>query len=92
MLEDTYIKIINFKKTASLFSAAAKTGACVSGSDEKEKNALESYGKNLGLAFQIVDDALDYYSKELVFEKEIGKDFYEAKIDSSANNNFSKSK
>ena len=78
LLEDTYIKIINLK-TASLFSAAAKTGACVSGSDEKEKNALESYGKNLGLAFQIADDALDYYSKELVFGKEIGKDFYEAK-------------
>ena len=45
----------------------------------KEKNALESYGKNLGLAFQIADDALDYYAKELVFGKEIGKDFYEGK-------------
>ena len=45
----------------------------------KEKNALESYGKNLGLAFQIADDALDYYAKELVFGKEIGKDFFEGK-------------
>ena len=78
MLEDTYINIINYK-TASLFSAATKTGACLAGSNDKEKKALESYGKNLGLAFQIADDALDYYSKETIFGKEIGKDFYEGK-------------
>ena len=45
----------------------------------QRKKALESYGKNLGLAFQIADDALDYYAKEIVFGKEIGKDFYEGK-------------
>ena len=78
LLEETYIKIINLK-TAALFSAATRTGACIAGSSEKEKEALESYGKNLGLAFQIADDALDYYSKEIVFGKEIGKDFYEGK-------------
>ena len=78
LLEETYIDIINLK-TASLFSAATKTGACISNSNEKEKKALESYGKNLGLAFQIADDALDYYSKELIFGKKIGKDFYEGK-------------
>ena len=78
LLEETYLKIINLK-TASLFSAATRTGACLAGSNEKEKEALESYGKNLGLAFQIADDALDYYSKEIVFGKEIGKDFYEGK-------------
>ncbi len=78
LLEDTYIKIISMK-TASLFSAATRTGACLAGSESKEKSALESYGKNLGLAFQIADDALDYYAKELVFGKEIGKDFYEGK-------------
>ena len=77
--EETYIDIINLK-TAALFSAATKTGACLAGSNEKEKNALESYGKNIGLAFQIVDDALDYYSKEVVFGKKIGKDFYEGKV------------
>jgi octaprenyl-diphosphate synthase len=55
LLEDTYIDIINLK-TAALFSAATKTGACLSESIEKEKKALESYGKNLGLAFQIADD------------------------------------
>jgi octaprenyl-diphosphate synthase len=79
LLEDTYIDIINLK-TAALFSAATKTGACLSESNEKEKKALESYGKNLGLAFQIADDALDYYAKEKLFGKEIGKDFFEGKV------------
>ena len=79
LLEETYIDIINLK-TASLFSAATKTGACLSKSKEKEKKALESYGRNLGLAFQIADDALDYYAKEKLFGKEIGKDFFEGKV------------
>ena len=79
LLEETYIDIINLK-TASLFSAATKTGACLSGSNEKEKKALESYGRNLGLAFQIADDALDYYAKEKIFGKEVGKDFFEGKV------------
>ncbi len=79
LLEETYIDIINLK-TASLFSAATKTGACLSGSNDKEKKALESYGRNLGLAFQIADDALDYYAKEKLFGKEIGKDFFEGKV------------
>ena len=79
LLEDTYIDIINLK-TAALFSAATKTGACLSESNLKEKKALESYGKNLGLAFQIADDALDYYAKEKLFGKEIGKDFFEGKV------------
>ena len=79
LLEETYINIISLK-TAALFSAATKTGACLAGSNEKEKNALESYGKNLGLAFQIADDSLDYYAKEKLFGKKIGKDFFEGKV------------
>ena len=79
LLEETYIDIINLK-TASLFSAATKTGACLSKSNDKEKKALESYGRNLGLAFQIADDALDYYAKEKLFGKEVGKDFFEGKV------------
>tara|TARA_B100001121_G_scaffold174237_1_gene152021 strand:+ start:76 stop:1089 length:1014 start_codon:yes stop_codon:yes gene_type:complete len=79
LLEETYIDIINLK-TASLFAAATKTGACLSGSNEKEKKALESYGRNLGLAFQIADDALDYYAKEKLFGKQVGKDFFEGKV------------
>ena len=48
--------------------------------NEKEKKALESYGRNLGLAFQIADDALDYYAKEKLFGQEVGKDFFEGKV------------
>ena len=78
LLEETYIKIINLK-TAALFSAATETGACLAKLEDKKKEALASYGKNLGLAFQIADDALDYFAKEIMFGKEIGKDFYEGK-------------
>jgi len=78
MLEETYFNIINMK-TAALFSAATRVGACLGNKNKKEKDALESYGKNLGLAFQIADDALDYFSSKNIFGKEIGKDFYEGK-------------
>jgi octaprenyl-diphosphate synthase len=78
VLEETYFNIIKMK-TASLFAAATRVGACISNKSTKEKDALESYGKNLGMAFQIADDALDYYSKNIFFGKKIGKDFYEGK-------------
>jgi len=78
LLEETYFNIINMK-TATLFAAAARVGACLGNKNKKEKDALESYGKNLGLAFQIADDALDYFSTKRIFGKEIGKDFYEGK-------------
>jgi len=79
ILEETYFDIIN-SKTASLFAAAAKVGACITNKIKKEKDALESYGRNLGLAFQIADDALDYYSTKTIFGKKIGKDFFEGKV------------
>jgi len=79
LLEETYFKIIN-SKTAALFAAATRIGACITNKNRKEKDALESYGRNLGLAFQIADDALDYYSTNKIFGKEIGKDFYEGKV------------
>jgi len=78
ILEETYFNIIGMK-TAALFSAATRVGACIADKSKKEKDALESYGKNLGLAFQIADDALDYYSTSKIFGKEIGKDFFEGK-------------
>ena len=78
LLEETYFNIINMK-TAALFAAATKVGACLTNKSEKERDALESYGKNLGIAFQIADDTLDYLSKVNMFGKEIGKDFYEGK-------------
>ena len=79
MLEETYLKII-YSKTAALFSAATKVGAILSKKNNKEKEALEFYGKNLGLTFQIADDTLDYNSKINLFGKKIGNDFYEGKI------------
>jgi len=78
VLEETYFNIINMK-TATLFAAATKVGGCITNKSKKEKDALESYGKNLGLAFQIADDALDYHSTQKIFGKEIGKDFFEGK-------------
>ena len=79
MLEETYLKIIS-AKTASLFAAATKVGSILSKKENKTKEALEFYGKNLGLTFQIADDALDYNSELKLFGKEIGNDFYEGKI------------
>ena len=79
ILEETYFDIIN-AKTASLFAAATKVGACITNRNKKEKDALESFGRNLGLAFQIADDALDYHSTRKVFGKKIGKDFFEGKV------------
>ena len=79
MLEETYLNIIS-SKTAVLFSAATKVGAILAERNNKEKEALEFYGKNLGLTFQIADDTLDYNSEINVFGKKIGNDFYEGKI------------
>jgi len=79
MLEETYLKIIS-AKTAELFAASTKVGAILSNMKNKEKEALEFYGRNLGLTFQIADDTLDYNSELKVFGKKIGKDFYEGKI------------
>ncbi len=79
MLEETYLKIIS-AKTAELFAAATKVGAILSGVNSKEKDALEFYGKNLGLTFQIADDTLDYNSDLKLFGKNIGQDFFEGKI------------
>ncbi len=79
MLEETYLKIIT-AKTASLFAAATKVGSILSSKENKIKEALEFYGKNLGLTFQIADDALDYNSELKFFGKKIGNDFYEGKV------------
>ena len=79
MLEETYLKIIS-SKTAELFAAATKVGAILSDVDTKEKDALEFYGRNLGLTFQIADDTLDYNSDLKLFGKNVGQDFFEGKI------------
>ena len=79
MLEETYLKIIS-SKTAALFSAATKVGAILGDRNNKDKVALEFYGNNLGLTFQIADDTLDYNSKVNIFGKAAGNDFFEGKI------------
>ena len=79
MLEETYLRIIS-AKTAELFAAATKVGAILSDTISKEKEALEFYGRNLGLTFQIADDTLDYNSEIKLFGKKIGQDFFEGKI------------
>ena len=79
MLEETYFKII-LAKTGKLFAAATRVGAILGNKNNKIKDALEFYGKNLGLTFQIADDSLDYNSELNLFGKKIGNDFYEGKI------------
>lgn len=77
--EDAYLDVIT-AKTAALFAAAAEIGAVVAERPDAETAALESYGRNLGIAFQLVDDALDYSGKAVSLGKNVGDDFREGKI------------
>jgi|TARA_R100000322_G_scaffold103946_4_gene66007 octaprenyl-diphosphate synthase len=77
--EDAYMRVIS-AKTAALFAAATEIGAVISGRDGGEAAALESYGRNLGIAFQLVDDALDYGGRAASLGKNTGDDFREGKI------------
>jgi octaprenyl-diphosphate synthase len=77
--EDAYLQVIG-AKTAALFAAAAEIGAVIAERPKEEQAALESFGKNLGIAFQLVDDALDYSGKQSVMGKSVGDDFREGKI------------
>jgi len=77
--EDDYLSVIK-AKTAALFSAAAEVGPIIAGVSKNERSALKSYGTNLGLAFQLVDDALDYGGSSQDLGKNVGDDFREGKI------------
>jgi len=77
--EDDYLTVIR-SKTAALFSAAAEVGPILAGSEKPVRDAFRSYGINLGLAFQLVDDALDYGGSKADLGKNVGDDFYEGKI------------
>ncbi len=77
--EDTYLKIIA-AKTAALFAAASEAGAVIAQADGLREMALKSYGNNLGIAFQLVDDALDYSGREAMMGKAVGDDFREGKL------------
>jgi octaprenyl-diphosphate synthase len=77
--ESDYLRIIA-AKTAALFSAAAEAGAAIAGSKPEVVAALRDYGSNLGIAFQLVDDALDYSGRQAQMGKTVGDDFREAKV------------
>ena len=74
-----YFNVIE-QKTARLFEAACKIGALLSDSSEKTINSLGDFGLHLGIAFQIIDDALDYESNSIAMGKEVGDDLSEGKI------------
>ncbi|MGM0570972.1 octaprenyl diphosphate synthase [Marinobacter sp.] len=76
--EEKYMEVIH-NKTAMLFEAASHTGALLAGANPEQENALKDYGKHLGLAFQLVDDALDYTGNADAMGKNVGDDLAEGK-------------
>lgn len=77
--ESAYLDVIK-AKTAELFAAAAELGPVIAGRPEKEHQALRDYGMNLGIAFQLIDDVLDFSAKQEALGKAVGDDFREGKI------------
>lgn len=77
--EGDYLSVIR-SKTAELFAAACEVGARVADRSEKECQAMRDYGMNLGVAFQISDDVLDYQASEKTLGKSLGDDFKEGKM------------
>jgi octaprenyl-diphosphate synthase len=77
--EDEHFAVIK-AKTAALFSAAAEVGPVIAGTGRADRSALRSYGMNLGLAFQLIDDALDYGGSSKELGKNVGDDFREGKV------------
>ncbi|CAN1567225.1 IspA Geranylgeranyl pyrophosphate synthase [Sphingomonadaceae bacterium] len=77
--EEKYLDIIG-AKTAALFAAACRIAAVVAERPEADELALDTYGRNLGIAFQLVDDAIDYVSDGVTMGKDIGDDFRDGKV------------
>ncbi len=77
--EEAYLEVIR-SKTATLFAAASQVGAVVADRPQVEEEALESFGMNLGIAFQLIDDVLDYSAKQAQLGKTVGDDFREGKV------------
>jgi len=77
--EQAYLEVIR-AKTAELFAAACRIGAVVAGRPLAEEETLRTYGLNLGIAFQIVDDVLDYAAEQKSLGKAVGDDFREGKM------------
>lgn len=79
LTRETYLEIIK-GKTASLISAAASSAGIIAGAGMETVDALAAFGLNVGMAFQLIDDLLDYVSREDVFGKPVGKDLKEGKV------------
>ncbi len=77
--EEKYLQIISYK-TAILFAASTQVGAIITNSGSLKQKALADFGNNLGIAFQIMDDVLDYNANQEKLGKKIGNDFFEGKI------------
>lgn len=77
--EDQYLEVIQ-GKTAALFAAACEVGAVIAARPAREQAALALFGMNLGIAFQLVDDALDYAADQATLGKTVGDDFREGKV------------
>jgi octaprenyl-diphosphate synthase len=77
--EAHYMQVVS-AKTAALFAAAAEGGAVLTGKDASFVQGFRAYGENLGIAFQLVDDALDYSGRQALMGKSVGDDFREAKM------------
>lgn len=77
--ETHYLQVIT-AKTAELFAAAAETGAMLADVSDAYRTAMRIYGRNLGIAFQLIDDALDYSGRQALMGKTVGDDFREGKV------------
>lgn len=77
--EDKYLEVIG-SKTAALFAAAAEVGGVIAGRPAEDCKALARFGQELGIAFQLIDDALDYAASQVTLGKTVGDDFREGKI------------
>ncbi|OEJ65706.1 polyprenyl synthetase family protein [Magnetovibrio blakemorei] len=77
--ESAYMEVIE-AKTAELFAAASELGPVIAGRPKKEQDAFRAYGLNLGIAFQLIDDVLDFSAKQESLGKAVGDDFREGKI------------
>lgn len=77
--EAAYLEVIS-AKTATLFAAASRIGAVVASRPPVEEEALDTFGLNLGIAFQLIDDMLDYSAREAELGKSVGDDFRDGKI------------
>ena len=77
--ESDYLEVIE-AKTAKLFAAATEIGPVIANRPEEERLALESFGHNIGMAFQLIDDVLDYSARQATLGKTVGDDFREGKI------------